>query len=172
MLILYSVDSTEALEWRTRTIACANLLDGEGGERIHQAQNHLWHLLCPVAITGPKGDSPEAEKDVKKELFDICSKALELTLRFRRSGAKYAFRSFVKDTEVSSCEDEVTLTGLVGETSVPFVPSETLIYCTLFGALIKTRNPLSAEGANRVLLRKARVIVFDPRRRTGPISSS
>jgi len=167
MLLGSKVDRTEVLEWRARTIGCAAVIDGKGLQRIDQVGPLLWRILSPILITGPRGDRPEVCEDIKKELYDICSKALKLALRFRRSKAQYAFRIFERDTKVGSCEDEAKPVRSVGKMADPFVQNETFVYSTLFGALIKTRNPLSAEGAHRIVLRKAQVAVFDPRWRTG-----
>jgi len=123
----------------------------------------LWQLLSPIKITGPKGDTPESESDIRGELLNICRKAVKLALAFRRSRTKYHFQLFDRHTKMISCEEEVKVAGSIGKTDVPFDQSKTRIHSTLFGALIKTRNALSPDGASRIVLQKAQVVVFDPR---------
>jgi hypothetical protein len=64
---------------------------------------------------------------------------------------------------LASCDEElIKKLDSEGTISKPIDSNRLQIFCTLFGALVKTRPPVSGEPCDPVVLEKGQVIVFEP----------
>jgi hypothetical protein len=99
-------------------------------------------------------------------LIDLCTSALKLALRFRSSKTKYEFKAYQDGTSLTACDEElVKKLDSEGLISKPMDPKKLHIFCTLFGALVKTRPSVSGEASEPVVLEMGHVIVYEPQQR-------
>ena len=99
-------------------------------------------------------------------LSDLCTSALKLALRFRSSRTKYEFKSYPDDTSLAACDEElVKKLDSEGHISKPMDPNKLYIFCTLFGALVKTRPTVSGDPGQPVVLEIGQVIVYEQQQR-------
>lgn len=155
------METTEAIEWRRRTVSCAIRLNYNGTERIERVAAHIWTFISPVRIsTGPKGHSDAGINEIRKSLFELCQKSFKLKLSFRGTRTKYVFELLSPDTAYNNYDSEVfEEQGAEGTVSNPLDPEKTKVFCTLFGALVKTRDTASAENSRRVVLCPGHIII-------------
>jgi hypothetical protein len=102
-------------------------------------------------------------------LQDLCSASLKLALRFRSSKTKYEFRAYPDNTSLAACDEEmVKKLNSEGPISKPMDSNKLRIFCTLFGALVKTRPSFSGQPSDPVVLEAGHVIVYEPQQRGPP----
>jgi hypothetical protein len=97
------------------------------------------------------------------------NKSLKLALRFRSSKTKYEFKSYPDNTSLPACDEgTVKMLNSEGPISKPMDPNKLRIFCTLFGALVKTRPPVTGQASDPVVLEAGHVIVYEPPPRGPP----
>jgi transposase InsO family protein len=102
-------------------------------------------------------------------LRELCAASLQLALRFRSSKTKYEFRTYPDNTSLPACDEGIVkMLNSEGPISKPTDPSKLRIFCTLFGALVKTRPPVSGQASEPVVLEAGHVIVYEPQSRGPP----
>lgn len=155
------------MEWRTRTVSYAGRLNLNTADMVNKCTHHLEALLSPMVLPGKDRNGNPDPKEVERlsnALFELCSAALKLALRFRSSKTKYEFKAYPNDTCQAACDpDLIRPMDTEGPVSKPADPNKRLIFCTLFGALVKTRPSVSGEPGERAVLEKGHVILYEPR---------
>jgi hypothetical protein len=112
--------------------------------------------------SGPKAhDKAGPDQLLFSSLFDLCTRAIKLALRFRASPTTYTFKVYDVHTAFAHCDPSlVEKMGFEGRISEQEDPMKQKILGTLFGALVKTRN--SALGNEHgVVLLEGHVIVYE-----------
>jgi hypothetical protein len=159
------------LDWRTRTVSYAVRLDLDYRETIGIWVNRFLVILEPVLLQPDKyGNQDQRERvGLSNALHDLCSAALKLALRFRSSKTKYEFKTYQDNTSLAACDEElVKKLNSEGPISKPMDPEKLQIFCTLFGALVKTRPSVSGEPSDPIVLEVGHVIVHEPQLRAQP----
>ena len=143
------------MEWRTRTMSLS-----EGVAATWTApgdmQSFLLNFLLPFLSPRPKANrrpvqQPQAE--VAELLFDLCTKAYDLALKFRRSRSLYQFFPVgpgTRHTQVDNPDFYVEYSAGPRDGGVEFE-----VVRTLFGGLAK--YPDMPESNESVILIKAYV---------------
>lgn len=101
---------------------------------------------------------------LENDIFELCRASSSLALRFRASKTKYEFKSFPDDTRQTAFEADPELVKPLdteGPISKPLDLNKCFIFCTLWGALVKTRPGVSGEAGERAVLEKAQVILYE-----------
>lgn len=154
------------VEWRTRTVSYARRLNLDYRETINKCTSRLALILNPLALPGEgKHGKPDRGQVAKLEnaLFELCGAAMQLALRFRSSKTRYEFKSYADNTSVAACdEDLIKKLDVEGPVSKPLDANKLHIFCTLFGALVKTRPAVSGEPGEVVVLERGLIIVYEP----------
>lgn len=162
------VDTEEALEWRTRTVSYARRLNFDCLDIINYVTHHIAKILAPMTLPGVDKHGNPDKKQVtllENDIFELCRASLELALRFRSSKTKYEFKTFPDNTRQTAFDvdpDLVKPLDTEGPISKPVDQNRRFIFCTLWGALVKTRPSVSGETGERAILEKAQVILYEP----------
>jgi hypothetical protein len=118
-----------------------------------------------------KHGNPDKEEmaNLENALNELCSASLKLALRFRSSKTMYEFFKYGDNTSLAACgDDKVKMLDAEGPISRPLDKNKLRIFCTLFGALLKTRQPLPGEESETVVLEPGQIIVYEPQLRDIP----
>jgi hypothetical protein len=139
-------------------------------ETIEECAKDLHIILRPMVLQGDDNYGnrlKEEDENLRGDLYDICSAALKLALRFRSSKTKYEFKTYEDDTSLAACDPKlIRQLGTEGPISRPMDPNKVQIFCTLFGALVKTRPSGPGEPSNPVVvLEPGHVIIHEPQLR-------
>ncbi len=139
---------------------------------VTKCANRLSVILEPMSLPGTeKLFNPDKKQlaSLENALSELCSASLKLALRFRSSKTKYEFKSYADDTSLAACdEDLIRKIDADGPVSRPLDPNKLQIFCTLFGALVKTRPPVSGEPGETAVLERGHIIVHEPQLRGPP----
>lgn len=169
---ILAVPAEESVEWRTRTVSYAGRLDLSYHETIEKSATRLFIILEPMILPGEDRHGNPDKKQVaslSKTLRELCTAALKLALRFRSSKTKYEFKAYEADTSLTACDEGIVkMLNSEGPISKPMDPNKLRIFCTLFGALVKTRPPVSGQASEPVVLEAGHVIVYEPQSRGPP----
>jgi len=112
---------------------------------------------------------PREVANLEKSLFELCSVALKLALRFRSCKTKYEFLTYPDNTCLASCDDDLMRKlDTEGPVSKPLDPNRLFIFCTLFGALVKTKPPEPGEAGEKTVLEKGHIIIYEAQPRDQP----
>jgi hypothetical protein len=153
-------------------VSYAGRLDLGYHETIEECTSHLFIILEPMALQGEdKHGNPDKGQvaDLENALRQLCSAALKLSLRFRSSKTKYEFKTYPDDTSLPACDEGIVkMLNSEGPISKPADPNKLRIFCTLFGALVKTRPLVSGQAGDPVVLEAGHVIVYEPPLRGPP----
>jgi hypothetical protein len=170
LLIFLIVKRQDAEEWRIRTVSCATQLELPLEKRVQQIAEYIWQHFCAMELSGPKKNTQSAVNDMKDALHNLCEKSLKLALKFRATGTRYYFQVPSECTYLSMYPSEnYQIMGSEGEMSkeAEADPQRQRVYCTLFGALIKTRDATATEEEKSVTLFQAQVITYEDSRDRG-----
>jgi hypothetical protein len=166
----FAVDAEESLVWRTHTVSYAVREGLSHRETIEECAKVLAIILGPMVLQEDDKHGNRGKKegvDFFRALYDLCSAALKLALRFRSSKTKYEFKTYEDNTSLAACDAElIKKLASEGPISKPMDPNKLQIFCTLFGALVKTRPSLSGEPSNPVVLEAGHVIIHEPELRS------
>jgi hypothetical protein len=139
---------------------------------INRCTHSLARLLEPMVLLGAGAHgNAEAKRstDLENALFEICSSALKLALRFRASKTMYEFKAYEDDTCLAVCDENlIDPQATEREVSEPLDKSKLFLFCTLFGALVKTRRPVDGGASESVVLEKGHIIIYEPQQRSNP----
>lgn len=153
----------------------ASRLNLNSVDMVARATQRLLAVLEPMSLPGADkhGNADKKEwANLENALYELCSAALKLTLRFRSSKTKYEFKVYPDNTSLAACdEDLIRKLDADGPISRPLDPSKLQIFCTLFGALVKTRPPVSGEPGETAILEKGHIIIHEPQLRAQPHNS-
>lgn len=160
------------MEWRTRTVSYVGRLDLSSRETIERYATRLLAILEPMVLQGEdKYGNPDKRQvaGLSNALQDLCNASLKLALRFRSSKTKYEFKVYPDNTSLAACNEElIKKLDSEGPISKPMDPNKLRIFCTLFGALVKTRPSVSGQPGDAVVLEPGHVIVHEPQMRGPP----
>lgn len=171
-LLNHAVTTEDTVEWRTRTVSHIARLDLSCRETVEKCANRILVILEPMVLQGEDKYGTLDKKELAalvNALQDLCSASLKLALRFRSSKTKYEFRTFPDGTSLAACDDEmVKKLFSEGPISKPMDTSKLRIFCTLFGALVKTPPPVSGQPSDPIVLEPGHVIVYEPQQHGPP----
>ncbi|CZR66369.1 uncharacterized protein PAC_16270 [Phialocephala subalpina] len=170
------VPAEESVEWRARTVSYAGRLDLDYRETIEKCATRLSIILGPMNLQGEEKHGNPDKKQIavisnalSNALRELCTASLKLALRFRSSKTKYEFKVYPNNTGLPACEEGVVkMLNSEGPISKPMDPNKLRIFCTLFGALVKTRPSVSGQASDPVVLEAGHVIVYEPLPRGPP----
>jgi len=118
----------------------------------------LLNALGPAIPTGPKGNSDAGHRDLSNALFELCVKALKLALKFRETKTKYGFEVLEDHSPLNGYDRSLyEPMGIEGNASQD--DPNARVFCTMFGALVKTKENAGTAAEKRVVLLPAHVIV-------------
>jgi|HubBroStandDraft_4_1064222.scaffolds.fasta_scaffold926185_1 hypothetical protein len=117
--------------------------------------DRLGQILSPILLMGTH------RHDLLTALYNLCSAALDLSLKFRASKTKYEFKIFNEATRLSACDKYISPQDAQGHISSPLDYDKAFIFCTLFGALVKTRPIMCGGNGESVILDRAHVIITE-----------
>lgn len=146
-----SVSQTDMAEWRSRTIGCSAVLDETSKWPDRTVEDILNFMKPQTNLASRAGDG---RRTLERRMEDLCDKAYELSLLFRRSKkAHFKVVAMNHMTITEGVEAMVNPQAFEGPSS-PTVLGST-ITMTVFGALSKSSDEVSKE---RIYLEKAQVV--------------
>jgi len=105
-------------------------------------------------LSGPKKNTPAGIADIRAAITDLCEKSLKLALKFRSTETRYYFQIPPDGAYLGQFPSEhYQIMGSEGEMSKEAEADvkRQRIYCTLFGALVKTRNATATEVSKFII---------------------
>lgn len=159
-----------ALRLVTNDIRAANYICDKAREVSDELYCFLRALEMKQSTLARKSQSARqpTEQDLKQSvdrlygsLCHLCERAIKLALRLRASTTHYAFEAYPDHTIVAVCDPKTyEVMGEESHDSDTGDARQQRILGTLFGALVKTRNP-GSEIQERVVLQKSEIIVYE-----------
>jgi hypothetical protein len=156
------VEQSEACEWRATTVSFLLRMHLSNHELVKGLSERLHQILSPMILAKPDPDG--GRQDLPTALYNLCDAALNLTLRFRACTTRYRlYRVYHNDTRLSACDmNLISPQSTQGHVSSPLDPTKARIFCTLFGALVKTRLEIFGGSGEDLVLEKAHIIIYEP----------
>ena len=153
--LLHTVSKADIVDWRTRTIACRQKLDGDTRTRtspaVRQQARKTLQNLHPI---GPP--SNDEQKDAEEALTAIYDRALKIAILFRSS--KTVSYSWLQKEESLSRVERTEESDIIGIAADPgrVIAEQCTSWRIVFGGVVKNEN---SEGGDRVVLRKSELVV-------------
>lgn len=131
------------------------LLTPKTENRASRVAESLQKLLAPLYFTRTNEyGKAKLDRLLFEDLLNLCNMAINLALRFRASPSEYRFQTDFRGCDQALVEDM----GYEGICPNPDDHTKHIIFCTLFGALVKKQfSPLGDGRLN--ILEKGHVIV-------------
>ena len=145
------------MQWRKSTVAAACQLPKKS-ETAEIAADEIFTFMLPVLQPEPKPGQAQARFNdvVRESILQCCEKALELALLLRAQETEYLCYSLEPGTPTDDEDNpEMEVVAMTGPT--PHM-DQLQVSFTVFGSLVKIRNPAAGEESTRHVLEKAHVV--------------
>ncbi|RDL33957.1 uncharacterized protein BP5553_08325 [Venustampulla echinocandica] len=144
---------SEIIEWRTRTIKCARLLNAPESTRPEKVAELIWSFMAP--ILPPKTPAyADAYEDLRELLLRLCTCTLNLTLLMRGCKDNFKCETPKAGQDFADEDAEAQVSERVGSQDA----EGSKIAFALAGAIVKYPEN---RPEDRVILEKAHVVVKD-----------